>query len=172
MKKTVYYRLMRMLQSKGLTLKHSMVAALTATVLLAGCGGGGSPATTGSGTAQLGYISGGAMKLFVLSNLTTPIATTTTSTSTNPIDAGSFSFTGANLVANQYYLVEISGGFDIDVNDDGIIDLTTQKALQGKFSALVKGSSLSAGNVRFSAFSDMAYQQNKGSFANLTTPSN
>jgi len=139
---------------------------------LGACGGGGggssNAAASGSGTAQLGYISGGSVKLFDLSNLNQPIATTTSSTSINPTKAGSFSFSGVTLSANKYYLIEISGGFDIDVNDDGIIDTTTQAALKGKVYSLAKGSALTSGNVRINALSDMAYQRIKGSLSTLT----
>ncbi|MDQ6955399.1 MAG: hypothetical protein Q9M20_08155, partial [Mariprofundaceae bacterium] len=144
--------------------KLMLATALSMGLMLGGCSSGVSV----NGTAQLGYISGGTVKLFDLSNLTQPISTTTSATSTNPINAGSFSFSGVTLSANKYYLVEISGGFDIDVNDDGVIDTTTQVALKGKVYSLAKGSALIADKIRINTLSDMAYQRIKGSLSTLT----
>ena len=152
------------ISSLNATGRFALTTSLATILVLSGCGGG----VSGGGTAQLGYISGGIVKLFNLSNLIQPIATTISSTSINPVNAGSFSFNGAALSANKYYLVEISGGFDIDANDDGVIDTTTQIALQGKVYALAKGSALTAGNVRINALSDMAYLKIKGNISTLT----
>ena len=118
------------------------------------------------GIAQLGYISGGDVKLYELSDLTNPIATTKTSTSTNVETAGSFIFQNLVLDSNKYYLVEISGGKDIDINDDGIIDTNDTLDLNGDVHALVMGDMLQ-NIVRINAFSDMAYMKLKGSLSTL-----
>ncbi len=134
-------------------------------------GGSSSSSSSGTavaGTAQLGYISGGTVKLFALTDLTSPIATTVSSTSSVVSEAGRFTFKKVSLITKNYYLVEVSGGKDIDPNDDGVIDADEAVELKGSVYALAKGLDLENGDVRINALSDMAYQKLKGSLSNLS----
>jgi len=143
-------------------------------LLFTACGGGSdSPlnnnnTTTASGTAQLGYIQSADVELYELSNPNKVIATTKTSSSINTSNAGSFTFNNIEVEDNKYYLIKVSNGKDIDVNDDGVVD-DTYTDLNGSVYTLAKGSDLSSGDVRINALTDMAYQKLKGNLSSLTT---
>lgn len=132
------------------------------TALLSSCGGGEAGSapepelTTVQGVVQLGYIAGGTVKVYSISNLNEPIATETTSLSTNINDAGQFSLKIPAIDDQAYYLLEVTGGHDIDSNDDGFIESTEKIALQGSVYAIVSGLELKSG-VRVNALTDMAY---------------
>lgn len=146
-------------------------------LVFSGCGGGGGSsetptnnvAPTVSGVAQLGYISNGIVELFELTDLNKSIASTKSSTSTDMMHAGSFTFENITLNADKYYLVKVSGGKDIDPNDDGVIDANEAIDLNGSVYTLAKGSDLKSGIVRINALSDMAYQKLKSLVASLST---
>jgi len=145
---------------------------LTFGLIFSGCGGSSSSAEDSvaeqiTGTAQLGFISGGDVKLFKLSDLNNSIASTTSSISTDPTQAGQFTFNNVSLNSLEYYLVEISGGEDIDPNDDGLMDFNESIALSGSVYSLAKGSELKSGSVRINALSNMAYQKIKASLGSL-----
>jgi len=166
------------------------IGAIGIVMALSACGGGGGGGTPSTpvtpntpsegevvvpeqnntdsikGIAQLGYISSGNVKLYELSDLTNPVAITKTSTSVNTEDAGSFIFENLVLDDGKYYLVEISGGRDIDINDDGIINTNDALELNGTVHALVSGD-MSKNLFRVNAFSDMAYMKLKGLVATL-----
>ena len=158
--------------------KFLIVGFLAVSLVFIGCGGGGGSSSSSSsqnvngnasGTAQLGYISGGDVKLYVLSDLDNYIAITKSSTSTDQAEAGSFIFENIALDANKYYLVEISNGKDIDPNDDGKIESGEAVDLNGTIHALAKGEDLTSGDVRLNALTDMAYQKLKGSLSSLSS---
>jgi len=107
------------------------------------------------GVIQLGYISGGDVSLYALSDLDNPIATGKTSTSQNINEAGSFKIKVVDIDIDAYYLVAVSGGSDIDANDDGIIDEIPTE-LKGTVHALVTGEELKSG-IRVNVLTDMAY---------------
>ena len=137
-----------------------------------GCGGGGDAPITEqksveelntptkgenfSGIAQLGYISGGDVSLYKLSDLSNPIATTKTVVSTDMNEVGKFSFDNIVMEDNIYYLLTVTGGKDIDANDDGVFDKTPIE-LNGTIHALITKNELDLG-IRINALTDMSYQ--------------
>ena len=173
------YNFMYNLKSKLKAKLRLFILSLFSLVFIA-CGSGGSGGSSSggtnpnakadaSGTAQLGYIQNGDVKLFELSNLNKTIAQTKSSSSSDIKEAGKFTFKNLVLDNDKYYLIEISGGKDIDPNDDGEIKANEAVDLKGSVYALAKGEDLKSGDVRINALSDMAYQKLKGSISTLTT---
>ncbi len=158
-------------------LKLYFSSILFLSLMLSGCGGGGGSSSNQntntedsssfSGVAQLGYISGATVNLYNKNNLNKKIASTKTSTSTDKNQAGSFTFKNIVINKSKYYVLEVIGGEDIDINDDGVIDTTTKIALKGKIYSLAKGENLLENRLRITALSDMAYQKIKNGLASL-----
>lgn len=147
--------------------------------LLTACGGGGGSGSSGGGStttqveikgiAQLGYITDGDVSVYSVSDLTTPVCTTKTSSSLDPAQAGQFSCKLPNLQNNVYYVVVVTNGTDIDPDDDGIVDaVANRKALSGKVHLIVSGEQLAKDNIRVTYLSDMVYRNLKD---NLSTDS-
>jgi uncharacterized protein (TIGR02145 family) len=153
---------------KGNIMFRSLLFIFISIFILSGCGGGTSSSSTVKGVAQLGYISGGTVNLYEKKDLTKIVASTTTSKSTNINEAGSFTFENIEYDENEYYILEVIGGYDIDSNDDGIIDTSTQVELKGKFYAIVGGNDLINNSIRITALSDMAYLKIKDNLQNLS----
>ncbi len=118
------------------------------------------------GRAILGPISEGNYKIYDIGDLTTVIATGTTSGGTNIseiglIDTGSMTFTDT-----QAYLVTITGGEDVDVNDDSVLD-TPASPLRGTIHAVLSGATLNGSEVwKVTVLSEFAYQNIKLLLAN------
>jgi hypothetical protein len=127
-------------------------------------GGGTVNHTEAKGIVQLGYIADGDVSVYSVSNLTTPVCTTKTSSSLDPAQAGQFSCKLPNLQNNAYYVVVVTNGTDIDPNDDGIIDdVANRKTLLGKVHLVASGEQLAKGQVRVTFLSDMVYRNLKDS---------
>jgi len=149
------------------------IVSITLLSLLLGACSGGSGTDSGgeteiSGTVQLGFISDGQVKLFELSDLSNEISVTRTSSSNMVAEAGRFTFKDISINEDTFYLLEITGGNDIDPNDDGIIEVDQKIALQGTVYALAKGSDLISGDTRVNALTDIAYQKIKDGLTSLS----
>ncbi|MBJ6609677.1 MAG: DUF1566 domain-containing protein [Candidatus Thiothrix moscowensis] len=150
-----------------------LIPLLFAILFLSACGGGGGAGSSGGGTttqvevkgiAQLGYIADGDVSVYSVSDLITPVCTTKTSSSLDPAQAGRFSCKLPNLQNNNYYVVVVTNGTDIDPNDDGIIDdVANRKALSGKVHLVASGEQLAKDNIRVTYLSDMVYRNLKDS---------
>ncbi len=142
---------------------------------LSACGGGGGGEKNSSnssnvdisGVAQLGYVLNGKVDLFSLANPETPIATTYTSLSSEIDHAGSFEFKAVNINRDDYYLLVVSGGEDIDPNDDGVVE-EESISVNGKIHAVVKGEELLQPSIRITALSDMMYHKIKSDLSVMT----
>jgi len=98
-------------------------------MFLTGCGGGNSdggsgdnPAEVVTGLALLGPLSGAEVAVYQYDDLDNPIYSTTTSESTVISEAGLFDVPENSLQDSMLYVIAISGGQDIDADDDGVID--------------------------------------------------
>ncbi|MFP4332576.1 MAG: hypothetical protein ACLFQJ_04695, partial [Campylobacterales bacterium] len=110
--------------------------------------------------AQLGFIQGGDVYLYHVTDLKNPIATTKTSSSTDPANAGSFKFENVDISDSSYYVIKITGGYDIDPLDTGTVDLNNKKELKGDLRLVIKGSDISSGDsIKANVLSDMVYQR-------------
>jgi hypothetical protein len=119
-------------------------------MLILGCGDGDNtntidpePVPSVTGQAILGPLAGATVNVYAYNNLATPIHSTTTTDSTLLSEAGRFSVPESLLDDNQLYVVKITGGEDIDADDDGVIDVlpTTN---QGSLHLTAMGSQLKA----------------------------
>ena len=114
-----------------------------------------------SGIAQLGYISNGKVELFDILDSDLPIATTFTSESLDTESAGTFTFNNLNISIDNYYVIKVCGGEDLDPNDTGIIDESNKIQNFGCFFGLFKGNELIDHVFRVTSISDILYRSIK-----------
>ena len=74
------------------------------------------------GQIELGPVVKATVDIYDIDNLTSPVFTTTTIDSTDLQLAGTFTIPGGVIYKSKLYLVKGSGGFDIDIDDDGILN--------------------------------------------------
>ena len=111
------------------------------------------------GQALLGPISGGLVTLAVV-NGTSPetLCQTTTTVSTDLEIAGKIEIpTDCIVQPDHRYLVTVTGGEDIDVNDDGILDPVSTPIL-GSLHAIVSGRQFAQGNWHVTSVTESIYQ--------------
>jgi len=112
------------------------------------------------GKAQLGVLSKATVKLYELNKIEKKLLAKEVTTSGESIeDIGNFNLYLEKLEDEKFYLYEISGGQDYDVNDDGIID-NTPTPNKGIFHLLVKGAHIKAiKKATISVVSEIIYQK-------------
>ncbi|MCK4441814.1 MAG: hypothetical protein KAU90_07385, partial [Sulfurovaceae bacterium] len=112
------------------------------------------------GKAQLGVISNGTVKLYELSGADKKLLATEKTTVGDRIDEiGNFNLNIEKVDDNKYYLYEVSGGDDYDIEDDGIIN-TVPKSNEGVFHLIAKGSSIKqTNNIYITIVSEIVYQK-------------
>lgn len=112
------------------------------------------------GKAQLGVISNGTVKLYELSGADKKLLTTEKTTVGDRIDEiGNFNLNIEKLNNDKYYLYEVSGGDDYDIEDDGIIN-SVPKSNKGIFHLIAKGSTIKKANkIYITIISEIVYQK-------------
>lgn len=112
-------------------------------LILTACSGGGSgndssgqAVYNSSGQALLGPVVGASVDLYTLNSLTSPVCTTVTTDSTVLEEAGLIRFDDECLREDGPFIVVVSGGSDIDADDDGQID-SAPTAISGAINALL-----------------------------------
>jgi hypothetical protein len=149
--------------------------------LFLGCGSGGNSSSTDQpennenttikllGKAQLGVLSKATVKLYKLAGVERKLLATEFTTTGETIDEiGNFNLHVEKLEGNTFYLYQVEGGADYDVDDNGIIDdvATTN---QGTFHLLVLGRHIKATkHANITAISEVIYQKVKDTL-NLET---
>lgn len=115
------------------------------------------------GKAQLGVLSKATVKLYELNGVERKLlATDVTSSGTTIDEIGNFRLFLHKLENEKFYLYEISGGEDYDVEDDGRIN-TTPTSNKGTFNLLVKGQDLQTlGSAKVTLVSEIVYQRVQG----------
>ncbi|CAA6812640.1 MAG: Unknown protein [uncultured Sulfurovum sp.] len=116
--------------------------------------------TTTNGKAQLGVLSKATVKLYELNKLERKLLATTLTSEGDSIESiGNFNLYLEKLDNEMFYLYEITGGTDFDVNDDGIID--EQGTINhGTFHLLVLGSHIkSIQKANVTVISEIIYQK-------------
>ena len=112
--------------------------------------------------AALGPLMGAKIKVFNLSDLNQVVASATSD------NAGEFSFDDVQVFKNnEYYLVDVMGGNDLDANQDGILDITPTKN-EGAIYSLVLGNMLKTGKVNVTAISDISWRYIKNNFQEMS----
>ncbi len=143
--------------------KFSFMVAILFAFMFIGCGrGGNSDTPTGntndnsytindnSNNALMGPLKNATVKIYKLSDLNTSVETTQTN------DLGAFSLALTGIPDTEMLVVAVSGGKDIDANDDGVLD-DTPTDNHGTIRALAKASDLKSGNVNVTLLSEVLY---------------
>ena len=112
------------------------------------------------GKAQLGVLSHAKVKLYELNKVEKKLLATEFTSNGESIEGiGNFNLHLEKLKENRFYLYEVSGGEDYDVNDDGVID-NSATLNKGVFHLLVKGSHIKAiKKARITVISEIIYQK-------------
>jgi len=115
-----------------------------------GSGGSGYSINRSSNNAIMGPLKDATVKVYKLTDLNNSIEEAQTG------DLGAFSVNLNGIDDNEMLLVAISGGTDIDANDDGILD-ATPTVNNGTIRGLAKASDLKNGSVNVTLLSEVVY---------------
>ena len=139
--------------------------------IFSGCSGGGGGSSSGNSglgdgektsegvnSALLGALVNADVKVYALYDLQNPIELTRTGKATEDVNtSGRFNLQLKNFDDDSWIVVSISGGEDIDADDDGIID-TNPTPNQGTIRAIAKVSDAKKG-LSVNILSEVVYQQ-------------
>lgn len=148
------------------TIRTFTLGLLTAMLLGCGISGTGGPSrsadntdkqTPQDGQAVLGPIIGAAVTIRDIEDPDAVACTTTTIDDSDLANAGTIRFEQPCIFSDRLYLVTITGGNDVDYNDDGIRD-TQATPNTGEFRALLSGAQLLQHNWKTNALTEAAYQ--------------
>jgi|GEM_PF-4787622 len=115
----------------------------------------------GKNYALMGPLANASVKVFRSNDLQSSIEENVTS------DSGVFRLSLDKLHDDEVVLVTVSGGEDIDANDDGIVD-DTPLTNMGTLHAFAKVSDLKQGKVHVSLLSEVVYQYTKHLFGHTS----
>ena len=118
------------------------------------------PIINQNGKAQLGVLAKATVQLYELNKVEKKLLATTVTSEGNTIESiGNFNLYLEKLNNDMFYLYEITGGTDFDVNDNGVID-EEGTINHGKFHLLVLGSHIkSIGQANVTVISEIIYQK-------------
>ena len=136
-----------------------------------GAGGGSGGSSSGGGTAVgtarlgpnlgqalLGPIVGAIVRVYEAENFNgIVVCTVTTSFAGAPQGPGVIDLSTCPISVSSVYFLVVSGGMDIDANDDKIID-AAPTAKTGSLRAIISGRSIRDGNFRVNIVTELAYQ--------------
>lgn len=133
------------------------------TLLFAGCGGGDdeppNPSKAYQGQAILGPLIGAGVEIYTLSALNSaPVYTTTTSSGDSLDQAGLFTIPQDLIDDNELYLVKVTGGQDIDAEDNGSVD-ANPTSNQGAIHALLTPNQIRSKHFHVSILTELLYQR-------------
>ncbi|WP_025323218.1 LamG-like jellyroll fold domain-containing protein [Deferrisoma camini] len=134
---------------------------------VAGCGGGGGGGSSSGGVSDrivaganqaiLGPLVGAEVRAYLLTDLSTPVAGSVTTMDAPDLSvAGTFDLPLPGVDDEEWVLVEVRGGTDVDPDDDGVRD-DPGTANQGAVRAVAKAKDVRAG-VFVNALTEAAYQ--------------
>ncbi len=105
--------------------------------------------------AALGTLSGATVSVYEASQISTPLVTATTASD------GKFKIelppAGISAGSQPLYLIQVTGGIDLDANDDGILD-TTPTPNKGTIYAIADRNMIEKGKINVTPLSDMLYR--------------
>ncbi len=114
---------------------------------------------THTGQAMLGPLSGAAVEIYSLSMLdAAPLYTTHTQESDELTQAGRFSIPASVIQDDEWYVVKVSGGGDIDADGDGIKDITPTPN-QGAIHSLLNAEQIRRGDYHVTILSEVLYRR-------------
>lgn len=108
--------------------------------------------------AQLGLLTGADVTVVRTTNETEILESTTTSNSADIADAGTFSLRLNGVDDDEWIMVSVSGGTDVDTNNDGIIDATPVDN-NGTIRAIARAADWRRPGLIVSPLSEVAVQQ-------------
>lgn len=145
-------------------------------VLQAACGGGGGggnnngggggtdpnpPETVYTGQALLGPIVDADVAIYAIDALSTPHCTVRTTAASNTLtQAGLINIPQSCIADDTLYIIVVSGGEDIDADNNGMIDDTPTPML-GTLHAIASKKQLTDTQWQVNALTEIAYQENK-----------
>ncbi len=137
------------------------IVGIISALMLIGCGGGSSGSSAIS-VAQLGVLANATVKIYEVKADGSKILlfTETTSDGTTFDEVGKFDNHFTELVDNNFYIYEVSGGEDKDADDDGVLDAVSTTN-NGTIRLASKGSWLkeATDTVRVTVVSEIQYLQ-------------
>lgn len=149
------------------------VLALVSAVVLSACGGGNGSSDVPPpdpdpddpivvdpppSRAVLGPLASATVRLYSVNDLSTPVESVDTRAGSSLDEIGWFTFPDTEIDAEDMYLIQVSGGQDWDVDDDGVLD-TAPTANAGLLHALVSGDEIIAGNLRINIFTEILFRK-------------
>lgn len=147
--------------SKPINTPLFLTAFLCGLAVLAGCSSeqsAPSPTPTEvSGRIVLGPVVGADVEIFELGNLETPLCRATTTFGKVLENAGHFHFKSSCVDPSKNYLIVSTGGVDIDVDDNSIIDEQPTE-VHGKVHAIITGRNLTQGTLKITALTESLFQ--------------
>jgi len=111
-----------------------------------------------TGQALLGPLVSAQVYVYPYAELQNEIYATTTTYSQALSEAGIFSIPADLLTDDELYLIKISGGEDIDADDDGVLD-DTPTPNQGTLHLVAFGKELMAGDFKVNILTDIVYRK-------------
>ena len=148
--------------------KFSFMLAVSFALIFLGCGGGGSDSSgndsagdgnsvsksysidSNSNNGIMGPLKGATVKIYKLSDLTTAIEEINTN------DLGAFTVNLSSIDDDEMLMVSISGGEDVDADDDGLLD-DAPTTNSGTIRGLAKARELKNGSVNITLLSEILY---------------
>lgn len=148
------------------SIKRQLIA-IALSLLISACGGGGgssdsqpqTPQQVITGQAVLGPLCGADVALFSAGDLKNAIHTTTTDSTPDLTSGGTFALPADLLTDGDLYVVSVSGGVDIDADDDGIIDTAGPTMNNGTIHLVATGAVLKRDGFSVNILTEMAYSQ-------------
>lgn len=127
-----------------------------------GCGGGGGsdgsqPRHFIQGQAILGPLVNADVTVFRYTDLEKPVYMTKTSDAKDLEEAGLFDIPSERIENDGLYIIQVTGGMDIDKDDDGVLD-DHPTANLGILHLLGPGSELNKGGIKANILTEILYQ--------------
>lgn len=144
----------------------NLVAVLLVTVLLGGCNSSATSAGAAAvqsqsytGHALLGPLVNAKVEVYSLADIDgDPVFSTETHDSENLDEAGQFSIPASALKDDNLYVVKVSGGQDVDADDDGVRDGTPTEN-KGAIHALLTTDQIRRGDYNISILTEVLYRR-------------
>jgi len=113
--------------------------------------------TPANGQAVLGPVVGATVTVRDIEDINNVACTATTTDNDDLAKAGNISFDTPCIYDDHLYVVNITGGSDVDFNDDNVRD-ATPTVNTGEFRALLSGEQLLQNNWKVNALTEAVYQ--------------
>ena len=111
----------------------------------------------GTGRPELGPVVGAKVAVFPLSQLTSSLCEMTSAESDDIDEAGLVEVPDDCVESDEFYILRVTGGQDIDANDDGVVD-DAPVEVQGDFHAVLSGEQIKEGGWKITVVTELAYQ--------------